>query len=1287
MSNPSDTQSNWPPEPKTLDEALEQCILLLESGEAIDREQIVARFPAWSQEIGEFLDNWQDMASLVSSLDVVDTASESTNQSGDLKSFGDYEIFEQIGRGGMGTIYRARQKSLDRIVAIKMVHSYHSDHERFRIEAESIAALTHANIVPIYEIGEHEGRPFFSMQFIDGGNLKEHIDELPMDPKAAAQIARTTAQAVHYAHQHGILHRDLKPANILIDQNRQPHVTDFGLAKRMESEHELTQTGMIVGTPGYMSPEQASGSSRSMTTAADVYGLGAILYAMLTGEAPFVGDSSWQIIRRVIDEPPVPPRRHNSEIDRDLETICLKCLEKEPGDRYESCETLARDLKRYLNNEPVAARPISDSERFWRWCQRNPAIACLSAAVVMLLLATTLSTIFLAIAEQRKKSLSEQQTQLIDDVSKAKRGEKYATALANRKQAELFTAKGLFEAKNDNVGEALLWFCEAGSLLQDSPKQSRLNLVRSQSWLSRQPTIAGAILLDEPYNDSDRDFHTDAQFCQSGSHVVLRNRSKWYLWCHGQNAAWRLTDDYPDILCATWSNEQDLLAIGTASGSVILIDPKTRDVQKRFSVDYPVNTLKYSNRDSLLLIATGTKIQLWKPETGQLVDDQTLESPSGRWIHLDFDSKDRKLIAVMSARKHKGKVFVFSLDDDLQFRELFSSPCHYRRLRDYHRPVWPVFVNNEKLLLVRNSDHDFGLLDLETGTVVHSATSNSAMYSMAASPTGFHLAIGIDQHVRVEKIADDGSFVDAPFEKETSFRLAHSDRVLSCDISPQGIVATGSWDCDVKLWQVAGLTESRKEEAGDASLFATLPHQTRVRTIDFSPDGSQLITVQMDGLVRLWQIPQDHRNGYSIQIGRGGTLVKQADSSRWLTSGMTRWTGRVSNATFYRNENGQPDGGTQISQNDNSKLGHFLDSDFCPMIGRLATVHASFGRQGASFGRTDGTAGSLMIWDDKGNQLAEKIPMPSEPRSVVFSKDGKRVFVCTCRTELVVVDVAEWKIEATLIPRDQNGQILFPPIMMPDRYRNEQLAVSPDGQSVAVWGNRFGLWVWDIEGQSLKFPRIQESTWPVLSAEFSPDGSLIAYSHGRVPLVRVVDAQSGQQVGETMEHASMVHSARFSPDGKLLVTACRDGQARVYNWKTGELVHDELWHDSDVVDATYSPDGRFILTLGNDKFLRIWNAESGQLAIRPEQTLTGSSQIHVTPDSRYAVIGGGMEKVLVFELSELYDKPTGIDLARLRSVSELLANQKIDSGVPRSIGTRHWIEKWDEFFRKRSELH
>jgi serine/threonine protein kinase/tetratricopeptide (TPR) repeat protein len=305
-----------------------------------------------------------------------------------LMEFGDYELLEEIGRGGQGVVYRARQKSLNRTVALKVIglgHWASTPHlKRFRHEAEAAASLEHPQIVPIYEIGERDGSCYFSMKFVEGGQLDAVVRREPMSLRRAAELLVKIARTVQFAHEHGILHRDIKPGNILLDKKGEPHLTDFGLARLVEQESTVTNSFDVLGTPSYMAPEQAAGHTRNLTAAVDVYALGAVFYQMLTGQPPFAGGTTYETIRMVLETEPRTPRLWNPKIDVDLATICLKCLEKDPKKRYETAEALAQDVEHWLRHEPIRARPASVFTRARKWIRRNRASAALASALTAL---------------------------------------------------------------------------------------------------------------------------------------------------------------------------------------------------------------------------------------------------------------------------------------------------------------------------------------------------------------------------------------------------------------------------------------------------------------------------------------------------------------------------------------------------------------------------------------------------------------------------------------------------------------------------------------------------------------------------------------------------------------------------------------------------------------------------------------------------------------------------------------------------------------------------------------
>jgi len=417
-----------------LQEVLVAYLEAAERGRAPELSELQRQHPELATQLAEFFDNRAQLDRLAAplrsavaaaqaeaaarrTLGVEESSAPPAAVGDKVRYFGDYELLTEIARGGMGVVFKARQVSLNRSVALKMILkgelASEADIQRFRTEAEAAANLDHPNIVPIYEVGAHEGQHYFSMRLVKGGSLSGKVPALTTEPRAAAQLVATVARAVHYAHQRGILHRDLKPANILLDGQGEPHVTDFGLAKRVEAEQGQTRTGAVVGTPSYMAPEQARGA-KGLTTAADVYSLGAILYELLAGKPPFRGESPLDTLLQVLEREPAPPQAINPRADRDLQTICLKCLDKVPDRRYGSAEALADDLHRWLRGEPIAARPGGRWEQLLKYVRRKPAIAALigvsiSAAVLLL---ATLSVAVLVIGHKQSQTNEALQAQV-----------------------------------------------------------------------------------------------------------------------------------------------------------------------------------------------------------------------------------------------------------------------------------------------------------------------------------------------------------------------------------------------------------------------------------------------------------------------------------------------------------------------------------------------------------------------------------------------------------------------------------------------------------------------------------------------------------------------------------------------------------------------------------------------------------------------------------------------------------------------------------------------------------
>jgi tetratricopeptide (TPR) repeat protein len=495
-----------------LDQVLGRYLAALDAGETPDRAELLARYPELQAYFAEQDDMEQWMAPLraVSQSAHVDTTIYTSQGSPSEQpasgapapepTFGSYKLLAPIGRGGMGVIWKALDQRLNRVVALKMLLSSDPsplDLQRFRNEAEAAALLDHPHIVPIYEVGERDGQMFFSMKLVEGGSLAAHLAEFRRRPQDAARVLAEVARAVHYAHQRGILHRDLKPGNILLEARQggaEPHqyvplVTDFGLAKRLGAQ-ELTQPGALIGTPGYMAPEQARGHQAAVTTASDIYGLGAVLYALLTGSAPFAGDDLLRTLEQVRTREPEPPRSRNPLVPRDLELICLKCLDKEPQRRYASAAALADELDRFRAGKPlVQTRPVGNAERLWRWFRRNPVLGSLAAAVVLLLASVA---VIASVGYYRLKTANEREhasrLRAEDNLQVAREAVAYFADLSEQPQMQ---KRGLENLRREMRRRARDFYTQ---LVRQQPNDARLEAERGQAFvqLGRMNALLGA---------------------------------------------------------------------------------------------------------------------------------------------------------------------------------------------------------------------------------------------------------------------------------------------------------------------------------------------------------------------------------------------------------------------------------------------------------------------------------------------------------------------------------------------------------------------------------------------------------------------------------------------------------------------------------------------------------------------------------------------------------------------------------------------------------------------------
>jgi eukaryotic-like serine/threonine-protein kinase len=702
-----------------------------------------------------------------------------------------YEIEHELGRGGMGVVYKARQVPLGRSVALKVIltssHAGAAERERFRKEAADIARLQHPNIVQIYEVGEHEELPFFSLEFCPGGSLADHLDGTPLTPLPAGRLIETLARAIHACHERHIIHRDLKPANVLLagldSVSKQPGVpagdespgkaaerhevlsgftpkiSDFGLAKDLESSAH-TASGAIVGTPSYMAPEQAGGKSKQVGPAADVYALGAILYELLTGRPPFLAATPMDTVLQVLGNDPVPPRQLQPKTPPDLERICLKCLEKEPGKRYATALDLAEDLGRLQRGEPVKARPLSWRGRAWRWCRRNPAVATLMAVVAVTLLAGTATAMGFALqAAARASDLAIAEGKANQKADE----EKQAREAAQKAQAAADTARRLADEQRVRAE----WLAYAGQIAfaqrewQDNNVAHAFELLDACQWnvrgwehrylytvfTSNQRTLRGHT---GPVHGVS--FSPDGKRLASAGHYQDGNSWK------GELKVW-------DV-----ERGQQVLSLTDHAG--------------------PVHSLCFSPDGKHLASAGGDDtVRIWDVERGQ---------------------------EVLSLKGHTG------LDHSICF-----SPDGKRLASATHKEVMVWDVERGQQVL--------SLPDL-TGWV----------FSVNFSPDGKRLASstgGLD--TQGKPLAGEVKVWDAQQGTDLLTLKGHTSAVWSISFSPDGSrIASGSSDGTVKLW-----------DAKTGEQVLTLQgHTGAVLCVSFSPDGKRLASASHDQIVKVWDL-------------------------------------------------------------------------------------------------------------------------------------------------------------------------------------------------------------------------------------------------------------------------------------------------------------------------------------------------------------------------------------------------------------------------------------------------
>jgi WD40 repeat protein/tetratricopeptide (TPR) repeat protein len=1197
-------------------------------GRPTDREELLARHPDLAEQLRSFLADRDRFGQLVAPLappPVADVAEATTLAAGPsaapppgtrLRYVGDYELVAEIARGGMGVVFKARQLSLQRTVALKMILAGQlasaDDVRRFRTEAEAAANLDHPNIVPIYEVAEHDGQPYFSMKLIEGSSLAEQVARFARDQRGAARLMAQVARAVHHAHQRGLLHRDLKPANILLAAEPQaaewvPHVTDFGLAKRVEGDAGLTQSGAIVGTPSYMAPEQAA-AKKVLTTAVDVYALGAILYELLTGRPPFRAETPLETVLQVLEKEPEPPRRLNPRLSRDLETVCLTCLHKEPGQRYGSAEALADDLERFLRGEPIAARPSTAWERAVKWARRRPAAAALVG--VSVLAAAALLVVGLVYDARLRRALDDVEGQKTITVDVRAEAERERTAA---RQANTEAEQRLAHATDEEQRTAYF---------------RRITLAR-QAWLANDVAGAGVWLDACPPERRQWEWHLLRRLCQAdlltwqghagGATAVAYHPSGALLATAGLDGTfkvWTLESGKDPITFFTGANvvhsvafspDAKLLATGAVVrqlGEVNILRGQLageRGEVKLWAMEPGkqapaleglvggVLCVAFSPAGTLLA-AGGKGAAVWDVATGKRLC--TLPVPPGEVQSLAFLGPQQLATAGTQLQ-----VWDVATGQELGLPQ--QKPPAVTHVAD--TPGQPY------LALARGDDHSIVLADRTTGQVAFTLRGHShPITSLAFSLDGQRLASSSgDQTARLW---------DTRTGKLVATLRGHAEAVAAVAFTPDGRqLATaggpalgdlGTGRGEIKLWDAT---------VDDPEAVTFHGHTNLVVRLAFSPDSRLVASAGVDTSVGVWDVQTGEHLPWQPHRGPA-TSVAFSPDGRWIASGA-------------------------------------IDLEGKPLAGPpLPDL-------------SQATKGEIKLWEARTGREVRPLAGPVGPvRDLAFSPDGRLLAACGDRT------VRVWDT-ATGVQRF---------VLTGHRNKTYRVAFSPDGRRLAsasgsgpVDGKLDPAWqaeakVWNLDdGRELY--TVETDALAVTTVAFSPDGRLLVTNSlvkgsmpaahpgavaPRPPLewsLRLWDAGTGQEVRRCLPAPGVVPAelAAFSPDSKHLASGHLDGTVRLWDVGTGKEVHALRGHTGPVNSLAFAPDGRRLASAAIDFFkgakgeVKLWAVDGGVDVL----TLDGMIDLRFSPDGRSLAAAGPEFTVKVWQAGDA----TAAEQARRRA--------------------------------------
>ena len=1036
-----------------------------------------------------------------------------------LRYFGDYELLHEIARGGMGVVYKARQVSLNRIVAVKMILSgqlaSEEDVRRFYTEAEAAAQLDHPGIVSIFEVGRHQDQHFFSMAYVDGPSLARRVANGPLPPREAAELLKSVSEAVHYAHEKGVIHRDLKPGNILLGTDGRPRVTDFGLAKLTEQRDEsLTGTGQILGTPAYMPPEQAAAKISAIGRHSDVYSLGAVLYCLLTGRPPFYAATPLETLLQVQQQEPVSLRALNGTVPRDLETIVLKCLDKSPSRRYATAQQLAEELQRYLEGRPILARPVSRTERAWRWCKRNPVVASLSTLAIGLLLAVSIVSF---VAYRREVKLSADLTNESGKLAKSLDNEKSLTAAETKAKNEMRKARDDEREQRERVDA--------------KEKQVRRNLYAAHMNLAQAAWEEGRV---------SRVLQLLKQY-EPGTPADDLRGFEWFYW---------------NKLC-----HRDLLTLDSPYASRVAFSP---------------------NGAQLASVANGGTVRVWDMATGeqtltfeghQGARDAIAFSPDGKKIvtsggeQYDSDAKSFRLGGMVFWDAATGQELMSLTGHTAVINSVAFSPDGTRIASasdDHVVKVWDVASGQEIATFKGHSDSVKSVSFSPDGRRIASASFDGTVLVWDATTAKVILVLLVNQRsVRCVAFSSNGGRLAA----------SHGDEVTIWD-STSGIsigalkhhsfgVNSFAWSPDDTRIAVASPDTVALWDTTTRQAIVTLKDRpSEVLSVAFSPDGKQIASASSNGRVKLWEARTEKLTATKQMLGQWELYAAISPDGTQVASHGFDSGEHV--AKVWDTTTGQVISSLKGLKSWSSKFAFTADGTRIVSPGHDGTVtfwDVFTGRESENVRLQDGNSedqnvwlspdgerialrredGTIQFWSTStGHQTQTLKGLPGKSTHIAISENGARIASAKENGLVQVWDANSGEAIATVHTR-------YSYLM--------NVALNSDGTKLATVDGIGTVKLWDaVNGKEL-LTFIEESRMTD-GVAFSPDGMRIVASG--VGQFKIWDTVSGQETltltGVTA--SSLLQPPAFSRDGTRIVIAGNfggslwDSGPRTADWKT-----------------------------------------------------------------------------------------------------------------------------------------